>query len=220
MTEDEIRDIENDIESYNNELEKAAQAKFSKGPIPKMKWVMGQVLDRLLSRIAAVKSGMAPGEFGSYMSDELARILSTKTFLEYEGLSLDEDAAIEAESNTHFEDVSNDCTIALWTPEYGRWCKILTALGEYLYSAAVFAKSMNPSSTAARLYLRAWRIVQRIDNRGYAYAFKDEALAIVRIERVAADRLWVDAQFAALPPFKKVKEKSTSKKKAKGKKAN
>ena len=45
----------------------------------------------------------------------------------------------------------------------------------------------------------------------------------MRLERVAVDRLWVDAQFAALPPFKKAKEKSASKptsKKKKGKKAN
>ena len=221
MTEDEILDVESDIENYNDELQKAAQAKFDKGPIPKMKWVMDQTLERLLGRIAVVKSGKAPGEFGSYMSDELARILSTKTFLEYEGLSLDEDAAAEADPGTSFENVSNDCTITAWTPEFGQWRKILTALGEYLYSAAVLAKSVNASSTAARLFLRAWRIVKRIDGRGYGYAhaFKEEALAIVRLERVAADRLWVDAQFAALPPFRKAKKKSTSKKKA-DKKAN
>lgn len=223
MSEDEIFDIESDIENYNDELQKAAQAEFDKGPIPKMKWTMEKTLERLLSRVAAVRSGIAPSELGSYTRDELARIIATKTFLEYEGLSLDEDAAKEAESNTCFEDVSNDCTIASWTPAFGQWRQIVTALGEYLYSAAVFAKSVNPSSTAARLFLRAWRIVKQLQGRGYAYAFKDEALAIVRLERVAVDRLWVDAQFAALPPFKKAKEKSASKptsKKKKGKKAN
>ena len=35
---------------------------------------------------------------------------------------------------------------------------------------------------------------------------KDEAIAIIRLERVASERLWVDAQFAALPPFRKRKE--------------
>ena len=223
MTEDEILDIESDIENYNDELEKEAQAKFNKGPIPKMKWIMEQTLERLLERIAAVKSGIAPSELGSYTRDELARIIATKTFLEYEGLSLDEDAAAEAESNTSFDAVSDDCTITSWTPEFGQWRKIVTALGEYLYSAAVLAKSVNSSSTAARLFLRAWRIVKQLEGRGYGYAFKDEALAIVRLERVAVDRLWVDTQFAALPPFKKAKEKPTSKstsKKKKDKKAN
>ena len=225
MTEDEILDIENDIENYNDERQKEAQAKFDKGPIPKMKWVMGQALDRLLDRIAVVKSGNAPDEFGSYMRDELARILATETCLGYDGLTLDENAAIPADSGTPFEDVSHECYVTAWTPEFGQWRKIVTALDEYLYSAAVFAKSVNPSSTAARLYLRAWRIVQRIEDRArsYGYAHKDEALAIVRLERVAAERLWVDAQFAALPPFKKAKEKSASKspsKKKKGKKAN
>ena len=222
MTEDEILDIERDIEEHNNELEKAAQAKFNKGSVPKMKWVMEQTLECLLVRIALVKSGKAPDEFGSYMSDELARILATKTFLEYEGLSFDENAAKEADSSTSFEDVSNDCTITAWTPEFGLWRKIVTALGEYLYAAAILAKSVNASSTAARLFLRAWRIVKRIDGRGYgyAYAFKDEALSIVRLGRVAADRLWVDAQFTALPPFRKAKKKSPSRKAKGRKKAN
>ena len=54
----------------------------------------------------------------------------------------------------------------------------------------------------------AWRIAKQIEGRagGYSCATQDEALSIVRLERVAADRLWVDAQFAALPPFRKAKK--------------
>ena len=222
MTESEIASIENEIADYNSEQEEKALAKFNKGPVPKMKWVMGQALECLLGCIAAVRSGKPPeGQLGSYMSDELARILATRTFLSYEGRSLDENAAIEADSETCFEDVSNDCIIASWTPEFGRWRKIVTALDEYLYAAAVFAKSVNAASTAARLYLRAWRIARRIkDHSGhYRCARQDEALAIVRLERVASERLWVDAQFAALPPFKKAKKPRSGKAK-KGAKAN
>jgi len=222
MTEDKIVSLEIEIEDYNREQAEKALAKFKKGPVPKMKWVMEQLLECLLGCIAAVKSGKAPdGQLGDYMSDELARILTTRTFLSYGGLSLDENAAIEADSDTCFEDVSDDCSIASWTPEFGQWRKIVTALGEYLYAAAIFAKSVNAASTAARLYLRAWRIVQRIEKRGdgYSNATSDEALAIVRLERVASERLWVDAQFAALPPFKKAK-KSRSGKAKKGAKAN
>ena len=222
MTESEIASTEGEIEDYNNEREKEALAKFSKGPVPKMKWVMEQILECLLDCIAAVKSGKAPdGQLGPYMSDELARLLATRTFLTYGGLSLDENAAIEADSDTSFEDVSSDCTIAAWTPEFGQWRKIVTALAEYLYAAAVFAKSVNAASTAARLYLRAWRIVQRIESRagGYSCATQDEALAIVRLEHVASERLWVDAQFAALPPFKKARKPRPGKAK-RGKRAN
>ena len=214
MTEEEIASIEDDIENYNDAREKEALAKFNKGPVPKMKWVMNRALECLLDCIAAVKSGKAPdGQLGPYMSDELARVLSTRTFLSYEGLSLDENAAIEADSDTSFEDVSDDCTITSWTPEFGLWRKVVTALGEYLYAAAVLAKSVNAASTAARLYLRAWRIVKRIECRGegYSCATQDEALAIVRLEHVASDRLWVDAQFAALPPFKKAKKPRSGK---------
>ena len=222
MTEKEIASIEIEIEDYNREQEEKALAKFKKGPIPKMKWRMEQILECLLECIVAVKSGKAPdGELGPYSSDELARILATRTFLEYDGLNLDENAAIEADSDASLEDVSNDCFITSWTPEFGQWRKIVTALGEYLYAAAVFAKSVNAASTAARLYLRAWRIAQRIEKRGggYSNATSNEALAIVRLERVASERLWVDAQFAALPPFKKAKN-PRSRKTKKGAKAN
>ena len=214
MTGEEIENIEKEIEEYNKEREKEALEKFKKGPIPKMKWTMDHLLESLLRCISAVKFGLAPdGLLGFYVSDELARVLSTRTFLSYEGLSLDENAAIEADPSTCFEDVSNECTIASWTPEFGQWRKVLTALCEYLYTAAVFAKSVNATSTAARLYLRAWHIAKQIEGRagGYSCATQDEALSIVRLERVAADRLWVDAQFAALPPFKKAKEPRSGK---------
>ena len=222
MTWDEIKLIEDDIESYNDTQRAEAFEKFRKGPVPKMKWTMEEVLGSLLECISDVKSGKAPdGHLGSYTRDELARILATRTFLSYDTLSLDEKKAEEADSETHFEDVSTESSTKEWTPEFGQWRKVVAALDEYLYSAAVFAKSVNAASTAARLYLRAWRIVRRILKRcgGYSYATQEEALAIVRLERVAADRLWVDAQFAALPPFKKAKQPRPAKAK-KGKKAN
>jgi hypothetical protein len=222
MTENEILSIEMEIEDYNNEQRQKAIEEFKDGPVPKMRWTMNYVLKRLLEHIADVRSGDAPEGFGEYMRDELARILSTRTFLEYDGLSLNEDAAKEADSNTSFEDVSNDCFITGWTEEYGEWCKIATALVTYLHEAAILAKSVNPSSTAARLYLRAWRIASMANGRGAycCHANKDEALAIVRLERVASERLWVDVQFAALPPFKakgKAKVKAKGKAKAKAK---
>ena len=85
----------------------------------------------------------------------------TSDFIDRNGIP--ENAAKEAGPNTCFEDVSNSCTFVSWTQEFGPWRKIFTALDEYLYAAAVYAKSVNASSTAARLYLRAWRIVQRIE---------------------------------------------------------
>ncbi len=222
MTDDEVSSAEDEIEDYNRKREEEAREKFAKGPVPKMMWVMGQALERLLDCIAAVRSGKAPdGELGPYMRDEIARILATRTYLEYDGLAIDDDAVAEAESGTYFEDVSYGCSITDWTQEFGQWCKIVTALEEYLYAAAVLAKSVNASSTAARLYLRAWRIVRQIKTRGdgYSCAQKEEALSIVRLERVASDRLWTDAQFAALPPFRKAKKPRAGKAK-KGAKAN
>ena len=219
MTRDEITSIKAKIKEYNDAQEKEALAEFRKGPVPKMKWIMERALECLFRCISDVESGKAPdGHLGSYMRDELARILATRAFMTYSGRSLDEDAA---EDVTNYEEALSDCVFTEWTPEFGLWRKVAAALDIYLYSAAAFAKSVNAASTAARLYLRAWRIVRRILKRcgGYSYATQEEALAIVRLERVAADRLWVDAQFAALPPFKKVKQPRPAKAK-KGKKAN
>ena len=220
MTRKEITQVEAEIAKYNSARQKEAEEKFRKGPVPKMKWMMGQILERLLGRLALVKSGKAPDELGSYTRDELARILATKTCVEHDCLSLNLSAAVDAEPGTSLEDVSYFNTVSAWTPEFGRWRQIVTALGEYLHAAAVFAKSANASSTAARLFLRAWRIALRIEDcaKSYGCATRDQALSIVRLERVAADRLWVDVQFAALPPFRKPK-KSTSRK-AKGKNAD
>ena len=218
MTENEILSIEMEIEDYNNEQRQKAIEEFKAGPVPKMRWTMDYVLKCLLAHIAAVRAGDAPSGFGEYMRDELARILSTRMYLEYDGLSLNEDAAIEADSDTSIEDVSNDCFITDWTEEYGEWCKITAALVTYLHEAAILAKSVNPSSTAARLYLRAWRIASVANGRSADCRAlnKDEALAVVRLERVASERLWVDVQFAALPPFKaKAKGKAKAKAKAK-----
>ena len=207
MTESEIDDIQFDVDAYNEQQLDKAKANFKKGPIPKMKWVLDRILDSLLRRIATVRGGDAPDAFGEYMSDELARVLGTKTFIEYGGLAIAKDEAASAPSGTHYTDVTYDCTIAEMTDEFNEWLKILAALGTYLREAAILAKAVNPSSTAARLYLRAWRLLTKIKHRGYAT--KDEALAVVRLERVAEDRLWVDVQFAALPPFRKAKKTKT-----------
>ena len=103
MTGNEIASLENEIEDYNRGQEEKSLAKFKKGPVPKLKWVMELLLECLLGCIAAVKSGKAPdGQLVDYMSDELTRILATRTFLSYGGLSLDENATIEAGEVTDF----------------------------------------------------------------------------------------------------------------------
>ena len=208
MDKKDIDRIEGEIYNYNDNCEQQALLEFNVGPVPKLKWTMQYLLDKILGRIAVVRSGTVPDELGSYTYDELARMLATKTFLEYTGLSFEPALAEDADSDVSFEEVSSECACMAWTPEFGIWRQLLTAMGEYMREAAIFAKSVNPSSTAARLYLRALRIIQRIEKRddGYTCATKDEAIAIIRLERVASERLWVDAQFAALPPFRKRKE--------------
>ncbi|MBO7482881.1 MAG: hypothetical protein J6U17_03210 [Kiritimatiellae bacterium] len=218
----EIEEFKSQISDYNDRCEAKAQEKFAKGPVPKMEWMINHLLEAILERIAAVRSGTAPDELGSYLADELARVLATKTYCEYEGLSLDEELVAKADCAVSYKEVASECTVLAWTPTFGLWRRLLAALGEYLREAAVFAKSVNASSTAARMFLRAMRLVGRIDarSRDYGEAWESEAIAIVRLERVASERLWVDAQFAALPPFRKqepVPEKGAAKGKRSGK---
>lgn len=225
MDKRSIERIKEKISRHNEKAQRVARAEFDEGPVPKMQWTMKFMLEKFLGRIAAVRSGTVPDELGSYTGDELARVLATRTYLVFPGLCIDKANAENADSGVSYEEVSFECSCATWTPQFGIWRQLYTALCEYMREAAIFAKSVNPSSTAARLYLRALRILQRVKGRGlddYCYASKDEAIAIVRLECVATERLWVDAQFAALPPFKKrktVRRKDAAKAK-KSKKAN
>ena len=205
MTEEEIDKVEAQIAIKARKREEEALAKFAKGPIPKLDWQMDRILEDVLSRIASIRAGVAPEAFGSYTRDELARVLSTATYCRYGTWHIMRERALEEPADADIENYAQTRVARCWTPQFGHWRQIVTALGEYLYEAAVFAKSLNPASTAARLYLRAWHIIEILSNRnnGYSEATANEALAIVRLERVAVERLWVDAAFAALPPFKK-----------------
>ena len=238
MTESEIEKLRSRAGEYNGESREQALADFKEGPVPKMKWTMEHILEHLIKSLTLLKAGKCSGYFGSsyqFSLDEIARTLATDTFLDYEGLRFNEEAAAAAPANASFDDVTEPVEIREWTPEFGLWCKIVAALSEYLYTGAVLAKAANPHSSTAYLFLRAWKIVRMIEqNKGnYCSANRQEALTIVRLAAVATKRLWIDIEFAGLPPFKaepmaKPKEnkpanpkagKSKSRK-AKGKKAN
>ena len=205
MTEEEAKKAAEKIEAENRKKEAAALEKFKNGAVPKLDWTMDRLIEEMLSRIATVRSGAAPDALGGFTRDELARILSTKTYCEYKMLRFLRDFALKESVDAHPAFYSQATRTQCWTPQFGHWRQLVTALSEYLYEAAIFAKHINGNSSAARLYLRAWRIVNTIftRNEGYSQATPGEALSIVGLERIATERLWVDVEFAALPPFKK-----------------
>jgi len=205
MTEEEADKAAAKLVAEDKKKEEKALEKFKKGPVPKLDWMMDRLIEELLSRIATVRSGEAPEAIGGYTRDELARTLATRTYCEYSTRRFMREFALKESADANPGYYSHTVLARCWTPQFGHWRQLVTALLEYLHEAAIFAKHVNPSSTAARLYLRAWRIANTVYTRddGYSQATPDEALAIIRLERVAVERLWVDAAFAALPPFRK-----------------
>ena len=207
MTEEEFAKIEKELENKARKAEEAALKAFAKGPVAELEWTMNDLTEHLLERIVTIRSGEAPEAFGGFSLDTLARTLATKTYCTFRTLRVSKELALQLPAGTDFSRFTFTTTGFCWTPQFGLWRKMVTALMEYLHEAAIFAKHVNPSSTAARLYLRALMIARRLyaRNSGYSEATKDEALSIINLEKVAADRLWVDAQFAALPKYKKAK---------------
>ena len=209
MLSDETKDAAARLaDERNAPLEEAARKKFAKGPIPKMRDEIVYLANCILHNLKSVREGSAPDTLGAFALDSLARILSTPTWLEFEGWGFEDTAADDPEVvDEEPENVMSRSLVLAWTEEYDEWRKLASALRKYLYEAAVFAKSLN--STAARLYLRAWLTlradVQPEEIFAYTLCSPEDALKVVRLVRVAEERLRVDAALAALPKFKPAK---------------
>ena len=169
------------------------------------------LIDYLLGRVTqcfrCMRQGVLPEMPLKDAADVLVQVLSTPAYLVFRGCGVD-DFVSENELDDAGkyvgipEDLLVKCTVEAWTDEFGLWENLVKALGEYLYMAATVAKAAN--STAARLYLRAWQILQERSARekGFYELRPEEAQRLVNLETVAYDRLWVDMQLAALPKFK------------------
>ena len=207
MLSDETKDAAAKLaEERNAPLEEAARKKYAKGPIPKMRDGIVYLANRILHNLKSVREGSAPDALGAFTLDSLARILSTRTWLEFDGWSADDLIDMDNPETVIMdpEDVLVHAPVVAWTDEYGEWDKLTIALQKYVYEAAVFAKSLN--STAARLYMRAWLTLNNEDDPfgilPYIAYDPEDALKVVRLLRVAEERLHVDAALAALPKFK------------------
>ena len=206
MTDSEIAKLQSRVDDRNRESRLSALAAYQNGPIPKMKWTMEHILKHLIDNLALVKAGKCSGRFigDSFTLDELARVLTTPAYVWYDVLFVIKEKVASAPANAPLEEVTYITGLGDSTPEYVLWRKIVVALVEYLYACAVLAKAANPYSSTATLFLRAWKIARAIeqDSVQYNYATKKEALTIVRLATVATQRLWLDIEFARLPPFK------------------
>ena len=79
--------------------------------------------------------------------------------------------------------------------------EFISTFEEYLYTAAVFAKSIG--SAAVRPYLLAWDLsTQTSSSFARLRLLPDEALRLANFEKAASKLLWLDAAIANLPKFK------------------
>ena len=123
--------------------------------------------------------------------------------------------SVEAKDCDRWE---QDAIETTWDTEAFDRNRFIEAYERYLYIAATSAKSLG-SVGAVRLYLSAWRIVQGTATKTSRLRLSaEDALDIVKRERTAARLLWLDAQAARLPKFRRTRANSRLKAKGRNKK--
>jgi hypothetical protein len=195
-----------EVNKSNDAARKAAHREFDKGPVPKQATEILCLVDLVRKRLMDVLEGRAPDEeIGPFTRDSLARTLNLKTYVTFEGRCFMRQGSAAGGKGDETPQVI-ECTYHDTTDVYRLWRELVFALANYLKSAAVLAKHVCPTSPAGRLFLKAWRIVARLqssEDSTLVHATPDEALSVVNLERVASERLWTDIAFAELPPFRK-----------------
>lgn len=219
-----------EVSDFNGKSQKKAMRAFKAGPVPSC--MCGSVFARnfMLRNIERVESGQAPETLADCDRAAVVEMLHAQTYVEYMGKSLPE-VRDENEFDNYFSYLQ-ECMRALrnegvWTGqmieetgEYRKWVALFCDLRQYLHSAAALAKAIG-SSAAARLYLRAWKILDDADANEYdpfqTELTTDEAENVMRLERVAASLLQVDILYAKLQPYtpRKAKNVKRTAKKAK-----
>ena len=200
--------VEKEVRDYNIKAENAALKKFRESPVMQRIASMPCVMLDVRRNLRLVREGRAPLGFDPFSREELVRILSAKTFFEYDFKYLLSDSGRKPHKTLQAEvkairKLIEYAPMAGAAKEHFDWVRLVKAFRKYLYAAATFAKSIN--STAARLYLRAWLIVRdlELDLKPFSSDLipKEDAQRMVRLERVATERLIVDAEYAAIPDF-------------------
>ena len=222
---DKRRLVLEEVDEYNAAAERKAIDRFLKGAAGDTEQLVRLIRDKLQGNLRLIRNGNAPYPLSAFLANSLQRTLSTRTYVEYSGRNLPYGFA----SEDHVDEAVDipiadlraeayDCELSAIPTLHEQWQGMVNDLSEFLYAAAVFAKSIG--SAAARLYLRAWFLVEEQvasyrDDEIPCYPWPefsaDSAQRIVRLERVATERLKVDAMFADLPAFSAYVRKAKAK---------
>ena len=205
------------IDLVNSRLQKEEQEEFTRKKGEELKTRCHELTREVAKRYDSIILGEAPRAFGEYDRDDIARILNTDMTIEYLGYDLDMTPGKEVGDDWREGAIES---LQIFAPEEA-WDRsaFVGAFDKYLYTAAAFAKSIG-ALHAMRLYLRAWGIVHEVyvDCDVCLALSPDEALRVVRLERIASSRLWLDVEAAKLPKFKPRKPRAPIGKTAKASK--
>ena len=182
-------DWENYADFCNDEAEEKAILEFKKTP-------EAQCLKNA-DAIKAVRAGKAPYKISDFASNELKRVLSTKTWTECLKYDVDDDLSDAAFDTTDPEAVMSSYIDDIWTDEFGVWRQIVVALAAFLREAAAFAKKAG-SIDSARKFILAWGKMHTLDLELFACMSQGEAARFVASIAEAEEILWADLELATL----------------------
>lgn len=203
---------------FDAKAKETALATFNAGPVPGIMRSAYRARSHMLSNIELVERGKAPEGLADFNREDIVEMLHTQTYAMYRAKFIVNDK--EPEEFSSYSDYLKYCLETqefspktyetyLETEEYKSWLALFDDLRRYLHSAAALAKAIG--SSAARLYLRAWKIMNdSLDGCEYSLVQTElteaQAQTIMRLERVAAELLQIDLLYVELKPYEPPKK--------------
>lgn len=193
------KELEDKINAANSKLQDKAQKAFTEKFGIDLSDACSHLHLAVRHRIERFHRGEAPEPFGDYDRDDIARIFSTNAYLDFNGYEANDEVDVKTISN--WRDGAVKLPLVTPSVEAKMRSEFISTFEEYLYTAAVFAKSIG--SAAVRPYLLAWDLsTQTSSSFARLRLLPDEALRLANFEKAASKLLWLDAAIANLPKFK------------------
>ena len=177
-----------------------AQEEYTKRVGASLKSDCEYLLRETRYRVELLRSGEGPEMFGEFDRDTMARIFNDTIDASYTEYECPED--LPAGPLTREEAAIEECAMCLIPEEAEARAEFIEGFQDYLYFAAAYAKAIG-SVRAMRMYLLAWGIFREYgrwqeDLRTLTLS-PDDALKAVAYEKIATQKLWVDAMARKLP---------------------
>lgn len=156
------------------------------------------IFTALAEAVVRVRKGKTPKPLSNFIAREIATLLSSKTWVEYEGWYFENPDKVNYDTDD-INKVAKRCWLDVTTDEYGIWEQVVQTLATFLREAAAFAKRIG-SLDAARRYMIAKRYVGRLEDGPptFDYLSRNDAEIVVRHIVEADDFLWADFELARL----------------------